>query len=104
MHYVVLGVHSPEVCPTSNAKTRKLMLETAPQITKIAEKNNITFVAGPFVNREHTTVVIVEADRAEDLDQFLVDSRLPQWNTLRILPSLPMQQSLADIEEMPALF
>ena len=44
MHYVVLGEHSAEVCPTSNAKTRALMLDIAPQIPKIAEKNNVKIV------------------------------------------------------------
>lgn len=104
MHYVVLGVHSPEVCPTSHAKTRELLIQTGPQIPKIAEKHNVTIVAGPFVNREHTTVLIAEADRSEDLDAFLVEARLPQWNSVRILPSLTMQAAMEEIQETPALF
>lgn len=104
MIYAVLGVHSPEVCPTSNARTRELLIETGPQIPKIAERHNVTIVAGPLVNREHTTVVIVEADRSEDLDAFLVESRLPQWNAVRILPSLTMQAAMEEIQGQPALF
>lgn len=61
-------------------------------------------MAGPLVNREHTTVVIVEADRSEDLDAFLVESRLPQWNAVRILPSLTMQAAMEEIQGQPALF
>jgi hypothetical protein len=37
-------------------------------------------VAGPFANRKHTVVTIVETERAEGLDAFLVESRLAQWN------------------------
>lgn len=104
MHYVVLGEHSPEVCPTSNAKTRALLLEMAPQIPKIAEQNGVNIVAGPFVNREHTTVVIVETDRAEDLDEFLNQTRLSQWNRLHIIPSLHLQEGIRDVEADNSLF
>ena len=104
MHYVVLGAHSPEVCPTSNAKTRALLLEMAPLIPKIAEQNGVNIVAGPFVNREHTTVVIVETDQSEKLDDFLVQTRLHQWNRLRISPSLHLQEGIRDVEADNSLF
>ena len=99
MHYVVLGEHSAEVCPTSNAKTRALMLEVGPQVPKIAEKNNVTIIAGPFANREHLTVAIVETDRPENLDAFLVESHLAEWNTMRVIPSFPIEEGMRQIAE-----
>lgn len=104
MHFVILGEHGPEVCPTSNSKTRELLLEIAPQIPGIADRNGVKIVAGPYVNREHVTVVVVEADRAEGLDRFLVEARLAQWNTVRILPSMPMQEGLGEMPDLPPLF
>lgn len=104
MHFVVLGNHSPEVCPTSNAKTKALLLEVAPQIPDLAEKNGVNIVAGPFANREHTVVTIVETDRPEALDSFIVESRLAQWNQVHILPSVPMQESMAELQEATPLF
>ena len=104
MHYVVLGEHSAEVCPTSNAKTKALLLEIGPQIPKIAEKNGVNIVSGPFVNREHTSVLIVETDRAESLDAFLMETRLPQWNRVRVLPSLPIEEGMKDVAEGTSLF
>jgi hypothetical protein len=104
MLYVILGTHAAEVCPTSNAATRALMLDLGPQIPKIAEKHNVTIVSGPYVNREHLTVIITEAQHAEDVDAFLVEARLPQWNTVKILPSLTIQEAMSEIEEQPALF
>ena len=104
MHFVVLASHSPEICPTSNAKTKELLLELAPQIPGIAKEHGVNIVAGPFVNREHTVVVIVETDRADDLDDFLVDSRLAQWNQVRILPSRSLQEGLTEIQEGTSLF
>jgi len=104
MHFVILGTHTAEVCPTSNAKTKALLLEIAPQVTTLAEKHGVNILAGPYANREHTLVVIVEADRAEALDSFLVDSRLSQWNQVRILPSVPMQQAIQELQETASLF
>ena len=78
MHFVLLGVHSAEVCPTSNSTTRDLMLETAPEIPGIAERAGVKIVAGPYVNREHMTVVVLEADSAEAVDQFVLETRLHQ--------------------------
>jgi uncharacterized protein with GYD domain len=104
MHFVVLGIHSAEVCPTSNAKTKALLLETGPQIPNLAEKHGVNIVAGPFANREHVVVVIVETDRAEALDSFLAESRLSQWNQVRILPSVPMQEAIQELQEAPSLF
>jgi uncharacterized protein with GYD domain len=75
-----------------------------PQIPKIAEKNGVTIVSGPFVNREHISVVIVEADRAESIDRFIVESRLHQWNRVRVIPSLPMAEGMKDMDAVPSLY
>lgn len=104
MHFVVLGTHSPEICPLSNAKTKALLMEIGPQIPTIAKQHGVNIVAGPFVNREHITVVIVETDSADDLDAFLEASRLHQWNQVRILPSFPMEEGMRDLQETTTLF
>jgi hypothetical protein len=103
MHFVILGTHSAEVCPTSNAKTKALLIEVAPQVSDLAQKHGVNIVAGPFANREHTLVVIAETDSAEALDNFLVETRLPQWNTVRILPSVSMQDAMRELQESSTL-
>jgi hypothetical protein len=70
----------------------------------IAKQHGVNIVAGPFVNREHMTVVIVETERADDLDDFLEASRLHQWNQLRILPSFSMEEGMGDLQEATTLF
>jgi hypothetical protein len=104
MHYVLLAEHTAEVCPSSNATTRDLLMQMAPQIPDIAQRNAVTIVAGPFVNREHIVVTVVEAATSEAVDRFLVESRLPQWNRMRILPSLTMQEGMTDIQANPTIF
>jgi hypothetical protein len=104
MYFVLLGVHSAEVCPTSNAKTRDLMLKLSPEVPAIAERTGVNLVAGPFVNREHTIVAVVDSDRAENVDRFLVETRLHQWNQIRILPSMPIEEGMKDVQEGTPLF
>jgi hypothetical protein len=104
MHFVVLGTHSPETCPLSNAKIKALLLDIGPQIPNLAKQHGVNIVAGPFVNREHMTVVIAETERAEDLDAFLEASRLHQWNQLHILPSFPMEEGMRDVQEATPVF
>jgi len=104
MHFVLLAEHTPDICPTSNAKTRDLMMQMGPEIPGIAEKHSVNILAGPFVNREHIAVVIVEADRADDVDEFLLESRLPQWNSVRVLPSKPIDQGMQEIASQTMVF
>lgn len=104
MHYVLLATHAPECCPTCNSKTKEMLLQQASEIPKIAQKSGVTFVAGPLVNREHVIVAVVEADRSENVDQFLVETRLGHWNSVRILPSLTMEEALTEVHDHAAIF
>lgn len=104
MHYVLIASHGAEICPTSNAKTRKLVQESAGDIPAIAEKSGVTIVSGPYVSREHISVAVVEAKTGEDLDEFLMATRLPQWNSVRVLPSVHLADGMKEIQDIPAVF
>jgi hypothetical protein len=56
------------------------------------------------VSDEHLVVTIVETDTAEKVHQFLSDSRLNQWNTVRVVPALTVQEGMKEIQEGTALF
>jgi uncharacterized protein with GYD domain len=104
MLFVLLAEHTAEVCPMSNAKTRDLMLSMGPQIPGIAESSGVKMVSGPFINREHLTVAVVEADTAEAVDRFIVDSKLTHWNSVRVLPSLPIQEGMQEVQAQTPIF
>jgi hypothetical protein len=104
MLFVLLGTHNADVCPLSNSKTRDLMVQTAPQMPSIAERNGVTMVAGPYVSDEHLVVTVVEADQAESVHQFLSDSRLNQWNTVRVVPSVTVEEGMKEIQAGTPLF
>jgi hypothetical protein len=104
VHFVLLGTHNAEVCPTSNSKTRDLMLQTASEVPAVAERAGVKIVAGPYVNHEHLTVAVVEADKAENVDQFIMGTRLNQWNAVRVLPSRPIEEGIKEVQESTPLF
>jgi uncharacterized protein with GYD domain len=104
MLFVLLATHTPDSCPTCNSKTKELLLKVVPEIPNIAEKAGVKFVAGPFVNREHTIVAIVEADKSENVDRFLVETRFGHWNSVRVLPSLTMEEGIKEIQAQTPIF
>jgi hypothetical protein len=104
MHFVLLAEHDASVCPLSNSKTKELLLSTAGDVPAIADRNGVKLVAGPFVNRQHLIVVIAEADTADNVDGFIHEARLDQWNQVRVVPSLPMEAAMKEVQDSPALF
>ncbi len=104
MHFVLLASHSAEVCPTSNAKTREILLQRAPEMPGLAKRLGVNIVAGPFVSREHVTVVIAEAEKAEAVDRFISESGLAQWNSVRVLPSLTLEDGLREVSSLKPIF
>lgn len=104
MHYVLLATHTPETCPTSNSKTRELLLRRAPEMPDLARKVGVKIVAGPLVNREHVTVIVVEAAKGEALDQFISESGLAQWNSVRVMPSLMLEEAMKEVESVKPIF
>lgn len=104
MLFVLLATHTPETCPLANSKTRELVLNTTPELPNMAKKHGVKFVAGPLVNREHVVVAIVEAEKAEAVDEFLSDSRLAHWNSVRVIPSVPIAEGLKEVERVKPIF
>ncbi len=105
MIYVMLAEHTADICPTANARTHEVMLKGAPEIPNLAKRHGIKVLSGPWVNREHLTVMVVESEKSEALDQFISESGLAQWNRVRILPSLDlMGEGMKDVQRSKPIF
>jgi hypothetical protein len=104
MHVVLLASHGPEICPQSNAKMRELIVSRAPEIPALAKRLGVNLVAGPFVSHEHLSVVVVESEKAESVHQFILESGLAQWNSVRILPSVTMEQGMKELNALKPIF
>jgi hypothetical protein len=104
MQFVVTARHSPEHCPSSNAKIRQLMKEGAKQNPELAKRLGVKILTMSILPTDHEALTVVEADRIEAVQEFAMQSRLMQWNTVSIRPAWGMEEALAKADALTAIF
>ena len=102
--FAVIAEHPPELCPTSNARTRQMLKEGAAQIPQLAEQLGIDIVTLRVFGPDHIVLAVVEANNIEVVRDFILQSRLIQWNTTRIHATYSMEEALARADDMEAIF
>jgi hypothetical protein len=101
--YLIRMKHSPDQCPSANSKVRDLMLKRSPDLKHLAQKLGVQFLAGPFsIVAEHEGFAVVEADRVETVNDFVSQSDLNQWNTIRVSQILNTFDSLQYLAKHPS--
>jgi hypothetical protein len=104
MQFVVLATHSPDMCPSSNSKIRELMKQGSKEIPNLAGKLGVKIVTLNVFGPDHQVMAVVEADDIEKVRDFVMESRLSQWNTVNVHATYTMEEALAKAEKLPALF
>ena len=83
--FAIIASHPPDQCPTANETIRKLFLNRAPEMPKLAERLGVEYLAGPIISTEHKSVAIVRAKNVESVRNLAIESGMIQWNTVEIL-------------------
>jgi hypothetical protein len=102
--FAVISEHPPELCPSSNAQTRQMMNEGAGQIPQLADQLGVSIVTLRVFGPDHIILAVVEADDIEAVREFMFQSRLVQWNTTRIHATYSMEEALAKVNNLEAIF
>lgn len=104
--YVILADHSPDICPSSNARSRACAIEGMGQrLPKLSAEAGITFVTGPLhLDPGHRTVAVVDAPSVEAVAQLVYATGLSQWNTVEVCPTTPVADMMANLDEFPIIF
>ena len=102
--YAVIAEHPPELCPTSNTRTRQMMKEDAGQIPELAAQLGIEIVSLRVFGPDHIVLAVVEAEGIEPVRDFLFQSRLIQWNTTNIYATYSLEEALARADELEPIF
>jgi hypothetical protein len=102
--FVVLAEHPPNLCPTSNAETRRMLKDGAGQIPQLAEQLGVEIGAFRIFGPEHIIVAVVEANDIDSVRSFALQSGLMQWNTVRVNATYSIEEAVALIDEVPAIF
>jgi predicted RecB family endonuclease len=102
--YAVIAEHPPELCPTSNARTRQMMKEDAGQIPQLAEQLGVEIVSLRVFGPDHIVLAVVEADDIDAVRDLMFQSRLIQWNTTKIHATYSMEEALAKADDLEPIF
>ena len=102
--FAVIAEHPAELCPTSNARTRQMMKEGAPQIPQLAEQLGDHIITLRVFGPDHIVLAVVEANDIEAVRDFIFQTGLIQWNTTSIHATYSMEEALARADDMEAIF
>jgi hypothetical protein len=101
--FAVIAEHPPELCPTSNARTRQMLKEGAAQIPQLAEQLGVDIVTLRIFGPDHIVLAVVEANDIEAVRDFIFQTRLIQWNTTKIHATYSMEEALARADELETM-
>jgi hypothetical protein len=102
--FAVIAEHPPNLCPTSNAQTRQLLKEGASQIPQLAEQLGVDVGTLRIFGPDHIILAVVEADDIDSVRKFALQSRLMQWNTVKINATYSIEEAVAMIDDVEAIF
>jgi hypothetical protein len=100
MDFVVIADHTPDACPSSNAKIRKLMKEAAGKLPALAKSLGVepVFMGAPMI--DHKLFFVFRAPNYESVRNFVMKSGLVQTQTSHIYPTLSIEDALKTAEEL----
>jgi hypothetical protein len=102
--FAVIAKHPPELCPTSNAQTRQMLKDGGAQMPQLAEQLGVDIVTLRVFGPDHIVLAVVEANSIETVREFILRSRLIQWNTTQIHPTYSMEEAIAKADELETIF
>ena len=104
--YIILADHSPDICPSSNAKVRARAMEgLGEQLPKLAQDAGIRFDVEPLhIDPSHRTFAVVDAPSVEVVCKLVDDTGMSQWNTVEVAPLTPISELMPRVDEFPIVF
>lgn len=102
--FALIAEHPPQLCPTSNAQTRQILKEGASQIPQLAKQLGVEIGALRVFGPDHIILAVVDADDIDSVRNFALQSRLMQWNTVKINATYSIEEAVTLIDEVEAIF
>jgi hypothetical protein len=102
--FAIIAEHPPDLCPTSNTQTRQMLKEGAGQIPQLAEQLGVEIGSLRVFGPDHIILLVVDADDIDSVRNFALQSRLMQWNTVKIHATYSIEEALTMIDQVEAIF
>ena len=106
-HYALLADHSPDLCPSSNAKVRARSLEglNPENADRVAESLGMKTLFGPLhLDPSHRTLAIFEAPTIEAVNKWVIETGLFQWNTVEVSAVTSIEEMMPIVMSQPIVF
>jgi hypothetical protein len=75
--------HSPENCPLTNEKIRKMVSELIPKATPLREKYGIKIVGSWTVAPEHLTISVLEVPNVDAWVKYTMEPEVLKYSALQ---------------------
>ena len=85
-------------------QTRQMLKEGAAQIPQLAEQLGVDIVTLRIFGPDHIVLAVVEANDIEPVREFILQSRLIQWNTTNIHATYSVEEALAKADVLETIF
>src|SRR5207247_6916396 len=82
----------------------EVFLNRSPEMTKIAERLGVEYLAGPIITTEHKSYSIVKAKNVEAVRNFRIERVLIQWNSVDVVHGVPMDQPLEENNKLKPIY
>jgi hypothetical protein len=102
--FAVIAEHPPNLCPTSNTQTRQMLKQGAGEIPHLAEQLAVKILTLRVFGPDHIILAVVESEDIDLVRDFALQSGLMQWNTVKIHATYSMEEALALVDKVDAIF
>jgi hypothetical protein len=102
--FAIIAEHPPDLCPTSNAQTREILKQGAGQIPQLAEQLGVSIVTLRVFGPDHIILAVVESEDIDSVRDFALQSRLMQWNTVKIHATYSLDEALVLVDKVEVIF
>ncbi|GKS66696.1 hypothetical protein YTPLAS73_02430 [Nitrosarchaeum sp.] len=87
MLFGVFAIHSPELCPLNNEKSKKIFLKLKSNMDTEMKKYNINKIMEFYMSvLEHEWIIVIDAVHAHDIEKLCIDVGISSMSTVKIVP------------------
>ncbi len=87
MLFGVFAVHSPELCPLNNEKSKQIFMKLKTKMDVEMKKYNISKIVEFYMSvLEHEWIIVIDAVHAHDIEKLCIDVGISSISTVKIVP------------------
>jgi len=87
MLFGVFAIHSPELCPLNNEKSKQIFVKLKTKMDVEMKKYNISKIVEFYMSvLEHEWIIVIDAVHAHDIEKLCIDVGISSLSTVKIVP------------------